>query len=147
MTRGDQPRLFAGYADAALVVARDGNAPQEAGAAAALPRAGTQARWIVDTLALLGPKTREDLLGLAPWRLHLTEAKLCARLWALEGNTGKRRPALVAPAALVHVEAELLIAEIETVPPERIRQTFGEFKCVREIAIRPPGPSRPSESP
>ena len=102
MTRGDQPHLFAGYVDADLVVARDGNAPQEQGAAAAMPRAGTQARWIVDTLALLGPRTREDLLGLAPWRLHITEAKLCARLWALEGNTGKRRPALLAPAALVH---------------------------------------------
>jgi len=104
MTRAAQPGpLFTagGYAAEDLVAARLGDEHQQAGARVAMPRAGTQARWIVDALAQLGPRTREELLGLAPWRLHLTEAKLCARIWALEGNTGKGRPAFLPPAPLV----------------------------------------------
>jgi len=84
-----------------LVAARGRHASQTAGAAAGLPRAGSQARWIVRTLIALGPKTREELLGLAPRRLHLTEAKMCARLWRLEGNAPKGTPAWRNPPALV----------------------------------------------
>jgi len=94
------------FTDPDMTVARAGHRSQQAGAAAGLPKAAGQARWILETLLMLGPKTREELVDIAPRRLALTEPKACARLWRLRGNAPKDTPAFRMPPVLVEISGK-----------------------------------------